>query len=83
LIARLNRSDEPSLRGRALFRFMYPESAYTGPESAYLQGRRRVAERWIEESPSQSGYRTWLNELIQAIDRRIESAELEEAERGY
>ena len=50
LIALLDRSDEPSLRSRALFRFMYPESAYTGPESAYLQGRRRVAEQWIEAS---------------------------------
>jgi hypothetical protein len=83
LIALLDRSDEASLRGRALFRFMYPETAYWGPESAYLRGRRRIAESWIDESPSQGGYRTWLDELIQAIDRRIESAEAEEAERGH
>jgi hypothetical protein len=83
LIALLDRSDEPSLRGRATFRFMYPETAYTGPESDNLRGRRRVAEQWIEESPSRGRYRTWLDELIQTVDRRIEAVEVEEAERGY
>jgi hypothetical protein len=62
---------------------MYPETAYTGPESDYLRGRRRVAEQWIEESPSRGRYRTWLDELIQTIDRRIETVEVEEAERRY
>jgi hypothetical protein len=83
LIALLERSDNPSLRGRALFRFMYPETAYWGSESAYLQGRRRVAEEWIEGVPSRGGYRTWLQELVEEIDRRIQTVEVEEAERGY
>jgi hypothetical protein len=83
LIALLDRSDEPSLRGRALFRFMYPETAYTGPESFHLRERRRVAEQWIEASPTRGRYRTWLDELNQTVDRRIESVEVEEAERGY
>lgn len=83
LIALLDRSNDPSLRGRAFFRFMYPETAYWGPESAYLRGRRRVAEQWIEGAPSRGGYRTWLDELVQELDRRIQTVEVEEAERDY
>jgi hypothetical protein len=83
LVELLDRSNEPSLHGRALFRFMHPEMAYWGSESAYLRGRRRIAEQWIEAAPPQSGYRTWLDELIQTIDRRIESVEVEEAEQDY
>ncbi len=82
LMALLDRSDDPHLRGRAVFRFMYPETGYTGPESAYLQARRRVAEQWTEGAPSRGGYRTWLDELVRDIDRRIELVEVEEAERG-
>jgi hypothetical protein len=82
LIALLERSRDPSLRGRAMFRFMYPGTVYTGPESAYLRARRQIAEQWIEGAPSQGGYRTWLDELIQDIDQRIDSVEVEEAERG-
>jgi hypothetical protein len=83
LVELLDRSNEPSLHDRAAFRFMYPETAFWGAESAYLRGRRHIAEQWIEASPPQSGYRTWLDELIQTIDRRIESIEIEEAERDY
>jgi hypothetical protein len=83
LVELLDRSNEPSLHDRAAFRFMYPETAFWGAESAYLRGRRHIAEQWIEASPPQSGDRTWLDELIQTIDRRIESIEIEEAERDY
>jgi hypothetical protein len=83
LVELLDRSNEPSLHDRAAFRFMYPETAFWGAESAYLRGRRHIAEQWIEASPPQNGYRTWLDELIQTIDRRIESIEIEEAERDY
>jgi hypothetical protein len=31
LITLLDLSDEPSLHGRAMFRFIYPETAYWGP----------------------------------------------------
>jgi hypothetical protein len=62
---------------------MYPETAYWGSESAYLRGRRRIAEQWIETAPQQGGYRTWLDELLQTIDGRIESVEVEEAEQDY
>jgi hypothetical protein len=83
LMALLDRSEDPNLRGRTLFRFMYPETAYTGPESAYLRGRQRVAEQWIEAAPSRGGYRSWLDELVRELDQRIESVEVEEAERGH
>jgi hypothetical protein len=83
LVELLDQSNEPSLHDRAAFRFMYPETAFWGAESAYLRGRRHIAEQWIEASPPQSGYRTWLDELIQTIDRRIESIEVEEAERDH
>jgi hypothetical protein len=84
LIAVLERSDgDSSLRGRAEFRFMYPETGYTGPESAYLRARRQVAEQWKEVAESQGGFRNWLDQLVRDIDQRIESVEVEEAERDY
>ena len=79
----LERSDGDALRGRAAFRFLYPKTGWTGPESAHLRERREIAEHWIELATEEGSFRKWLETLIKEIDLRIEAAERDEAERGY
>lgn len=83
LVALLGRSATDVLRGRAAFRFMYPQTAWTGPESSHLRAAREKAARWrgIPDIPER--FREWLDEVVGLIDDRVESAERDEAERGY
>lgn len=83
LKAILDRSDSHVLLDPPVFRFLYPKSGWTGPESAHLRMRRRVAERWINAETTEGGFRAWLEAVLQEIDRRVATVEIEEAERGY
>jgi hypothetical protein len=75
--------DSERLWSLATFKFMYPESAWTGPESAYLRGRLAAAQRWREQASEDTRMRQWLDELIEGLDENIVRAERAEAERGY
>jgi hypothetical protein len=83
VVALLGLSVDDDLRAGASFRFMYPGSAWTGPESAHLRTALRRAERWKETPDAPQLFRDWLDETTRVINARITAVENEEAERGY
>ena len=79
----IERSQNESLLGGAAFRFIYPETGWTGPESGHLRTRKEIATAWIEAAPGEDTFQDWIRNVMEEIDLRIEAAENEEAERGY
>lgn len=66
----------------AASRAIYPGGGWKGPESVHLAERKIVIERWRNET-TDTAVEEFLRGLLGELDRYIDAAERDEAERGY
>lgn len=81
--AMLGASSDPELRGRAALRLMYPSGGWSGSESNQLRESLDRLKVWRERSDAPDRFKSWLDEVEEALVAQIEDAERREAERGY